>query len=188
MSGPPGPELLTERLLLRRWREADLPTFAAMNADPRVMGFFPRVLDRDESDSLAHRFEYCFDERGYGMWAVEVREDGSFAGSVGLAPVEPPVPCAPAVEVGWRLALNQWRRGFATEAARAALNFGFDECGVDEIVSLTAAINLPSRGVMEGLGMIRDHSGDFDHPRVPWDSPLRPHVLYRLRHRVGSAD
>lgn len=181
MSAHPGPELHTERLLLRRWREEDLASFAALNSDPEVMRFFPRPLGTQESAALAQAWDYCFDENGFGIWAVELSDSGLFIGGVGLAPVRPPIPCAPAVETGWRLMKQHWGCGYATEAARAAVRFGFERCGLDEIVSLTAAINVRSRAVMARLGMTRDVTDDFDHPRLDESSPLRRHVLYRLR-------
>jgi ribosomal-protein-alanine N-acetyltransferase len=175
-----GPELRTERLLLRRWRPADREPFAALNADPAVMEHFPATMSRAESDGLVDRIEAAFDARGYALWAVEVTGDGGFAGFVGLAPVTFEAPFAPAVEVGWRLARERWGRGYATEAARAAVAFGFDVVGLDEITSFTVPANIRSRRVMERLGMSRDPADDFDHPVIPPGHPLRRHVLYRL--------
>jgi RimJ/RimL family protein N-acetyltransferase len=175
-----GPELRTERLLLRRWREADREPFAALNADPAVMEHFPATMSRAESDGLVDRIEAAFEERGFALWAVEVAVDGGFAGFVGLAQVRFEARFTPAVEVGWRLARERWGRGYATEAARAVIAFGFEEVGLEEIVSFTAPVNVRSWRVMERLGMTRDPAGDFDHPAVPPGHPLRRHVLYRL--------
>ena len=171
-------ELRTERLLLRQWREADRAPFAALNAGADVMRHFPAPLDRAASDALVDRERARIAERGWGLWAVEVVDDGQFIGFVGLADAPPSLPCAPAVEIGWRLARERWGHGYATEAARAALRCGFEELELPEIVSFTARTNAPSEAVMKRLGM---RPGEpFEHPSVPEDSPLRPHVLYRL--------
>ena len=175
MSPPPGPELRTERLLLRRWREDDLEPFAAMNADPSVMEFFPAVLTRAESDALAARSDAAFDERGYGLWAVELRSTGAFAGFIGLAGMPDGFG---GVEVGWRLAPAFWGAGFATEGARASIRFAFDTLGLDEVSSVTSVLNERSQAVMRRLGMRAVEQ--FDNPRVPPGSPLVPHVRYVL--------
>ncbi len=175
-----GPTLETSRLVLRRWRPADLEPFAAMNADPEVMRHFPRPLERAESDALVGRIEAAFEELGYGLWAVERREDGRFLGFTGLAVPRFEAAFTPCVEVGWRFAGEAWGHGYATEAARAALRFGFEEAGLREIVSFTSAGHERSRRVMERLGMHRDASDDFDYPGFPEGHPMRRHVLYRL--------
>jgi RimJ/RimL family protein N-acetyltransferase len=176
----PPAELVTGRLRLRRWRDDDRAPFAAMNADPRVMEHYPATLERAESDAMVERIEACFDERGYGLWAVEVVADGELAGYVGLWPALFDAHFTPAVEVGWRLAHRHWGNGYAPEAARAALDDGFNRLGLAEIVSFTAVENDRSRRVMEKLGMTRDPDEDFQHPNVPVGDRLRPHVLYRL--------
>jgi ribosomal-protein-alanine N-acetyltransferase len=173
-------EFHTDRLLLRRWREDDSGPFAALNADPVAMEYFPAPLTPAESDALADRIESHFEDRGYGLWAVEIPGAAGFIGFVGLADVPADLPPAPGVEVGWRLAREHWGRGYATEAARAALHFAFGTLGLAEVVSFTAATNERSRRVMERLGMRHDPAGDFDHPRVAPGQPLRRHVLYRL--------
>ncbi|MBW3537285.1 MAG: GNAT family N-acetyltransferase [Actinobacteria bacterium] len=171
----------TERLLLRQWRDEDLEPFAAMNTDPEVMEFFPSVSDRADSDKAAEMNGVHIAEHGWGLWAVEVGATGDFVGFTGLWSVPAAeFPFAPAVEVGWRLARPHWGQGYATEAARAAVAFGFDELRLDEIVSMTAVGNLRSRRVMEKLGMTTDPTENFEHPRVPDGHPLRPHVLYRI--------
>jgi RimJ/RimL family protein N-acetyltransferase len=174
------PALRTERLIMRRWRDEDREPFAEMNADPRVMEHFPGRMTRSESDRLVDRIVAHFDEHGYGLWAVEVPGKVPFAGFVGLNVTLFEAPFTPAVEVGWRLAAGHWGHGYATEAAREAVRYGFDEAGLDEIVSFTVPANVRSRRVMERLGMTRDPAGDFDHPSLV-GSPLARHVLYRLR-------
>lgn len=167
--------LRTARLLLRRWREEDLAPFAALNADPVVMEHLPAPLTRAQSDALVARTEACFEERGWGLWAVE--EGGSFVGFTGLSVPPPALGLAPAVEVGWRLARSAWGRGVATEAATAALAEGLAR-GLTDVVSFTAVTNGRSQRVMERLGMARER--EFDHPALPAGHRLRPHVLYRL--------
>ena len=175
-----GPELPTERLLLRRWRDSDLDPFAALNADPIVMEHFPARLTRAESDAMVERIEAGFRTRGFGNWAVEIPGVADFIGYVGLSVPSYDTPFMPAVEVGWRLDHRYWGKGYATEGARAALAFGFREAGLSEIVSFTVPANVRSWRVMERLGMTRDPADDFDHPMLPPGHPLRRHVLYRL--------
>jgi RimJ/RimL family protein N-acetyltransferase len=175
------PTLTTSRLLLRPWREQDLATFAAMNADPRVMGWLPKPLTRTESDAMAARIRDHFDRHGFGLWAVEVPGASDFAGYVGLSVPRFEAHFTPCVEIGWRLAFEHWGRGYATEGARAALAFAFKELKLQQTVSFTVPENVRSRKVMERLGMTRSSSDDFDHPLLPEGHPLRRHVLYRLR-------
>jgi len=174
------PTLSTQRLRLHAWREADLGAFAALNADPRVMEFFPRVLDRAESDAHAARISAHFTHHGFGLWAVEAPGRADFIGFAGLAVPSFDAHFTPSVEIGWRLAPEHWGNGYATEAARAALAFGFRDLALDEIVSFTVPANWPSRRVMERLGMKRSAADDFEHPALPEGHLLRPHVLYRL--------
>jgi ribosomal-protein-alanine N-acetyltransferase len=173
--------LETERLVLRLWREDDLVPFAEMNADPEVMEHFPATLTKQQSDAMVGRIMEGLAEHGFGLWAVEVRETGEFAGFTGLIWQRFEARFTPAVEVGWRLAREMWGRGYATEAAGAALDHGFGPVGLAEVVSMTAASNVRSQAVMRRLGMTRDLHDDFEHPGVGAGSPLRPHVLYRLR-------
>ncbi len=172
-------ELTTERLLLRGWRPDDRTPFAALNADPEVMQHFPALLSRRESDALADRIEAHFDREGWGLWAVEQRRTGEFLGFTGLAWPIFDAPFMPAIEIGWRLARAAWGQGYASEAARAITAFGFEDLGLEEIVSMAVVANARSRAVMERLGMHRDPAEDFDHPLVA-EQHLRRHVLYRL--------
>ena len=174
-------ELRTDRLLLRRWRPEDREPFARLNADSRVMEFFPNALTREESDAAVDRIEAHFQQHGYGLWAVEIPDVAAFAGFVGLATPRFEAAFTPCVEIGWRLAAEHWGRGYATEGARAALEFGFGPLGLAEILSFTVPHNLRSRRVMEKLGMTHSHAGDFGHPLLPAGHPLSRHVLYRLR-------
>src|SRR5579883_2795823 len=165
----------TERLLLRAWRDTDRKPFAALNADPRVMRYFPSVLSRQESDDGVDRILRAFDERGWGFFAAELRETGAFIGFIGLWIPAFDAHFTPCVEIGWRLAAEYWNRGLATEGARAAARYGFDTLGLREIVAFTAEQNLPSRRVMEKIGMTHDPKDDFDHPGVAEGHWLRRH-------------
>ena len=174
------PTLLTPRLLMRRWSSADGEPLAALNADPEVMRFFPAPLSRAQTELMIERIEAGFERDGYGLWALELRDSGELAGFAGLSRATFEARFTPAVEVGWRLARRHWGHGYATEAGRAALAFGFEHVGLHEIVSFTAVANERSRAVMERLALIRDEHGDFDHPLVAGARGLRRHVLYRI--------
>jgi RimJ/RimL family protein N-acetyltransferase len=174
------PAIRTNRLHLRLWRDDDLPIFAALNADPRVMEFFPKPLDRTESDALASRIRDNLSHRGFGQWAVEIPRVAEIIGFVGLSVPQFEAHFTPCVEIGWRLAREYWGLGYASEAARAALDFGFRTLALDQIVSFTASANWRSRRVMERIGMAGTPADDFDHPALPEGHPLRRHVLYRV--------
>jgi RimJ/RimL family protein N-acetyltransferase len=172
-------EFETERLRLRQWLPTDREPFSALNADPRVMEFFPAPLDRAASDTMADRCESLIAERGWGFWAAETKDTHEFIGFIGLHIPIPELPFSPCVEIGWRLAFQYWGKGFATEAAHGALRVGFGSLELLEIVSFTSVFNLRSRSVMRRLGM-QETSETFEHPNVPVGSPLRQHCLYRL--------
>ncbi len=164
----------TPRLILRPWRDSDRAPFARMNADPRVMEFFPKRLTPEESNAalvsvLAHHDRY-----GFGLLAAELRETGEFIGFIGLSVPTFEAHFTPCVEIGWRLAAEHWGRGLATEGAREVL-----QRATGEVVSFTTERNYRSRRVMEKLGMTHDPADDFDHPRIPEGHPQRRHVLYR---------
>lgn len=170
----------TPRLILRGWRESDLDPWAALNADPEVMRHFPATQTRIESDAMAARNQDHIDQHGFGLWAVERREDGAFLGFTGLMVLRESNPLAPGVEAGWRLARHAWGQGYATEAARAAMDDGFTRLGLKQVVAFTARPNLPSQAVMARLGMTRRPDLDFDHPMVPEGHALRPHLVWSL--------
>jgi ribosomal-protein-alanine N-acetyltransferase len=172
--------LVTERLVLRHWRDADREPFAALNADPRVMEFFPSVLDRTESDAFADRIEVHFAQTGFGLWAVELPGFVSFIGFIGLSIPRFQAHFTPCVEIGWRLAHAYWGKGYASEGGRRVLTYGFRLLRLPEIASFPARQNFRSRAVIERIGLRRDPSGDFDHPALPEGHWLRPHVLYRI--------
>jgi RimJ/RimL family protein N-acetyltransferase len=170
----------TPRLRLRSWTEQDLPAFAAMNADARVMEYLPKLLTPAESDALAGRICGHFERHGFGLWAAEIVSGAPFIGFVGLGVPSFQAHFTPCVEVGWRLAYEHWGKGYATEAAEAALAFGFENLQLDQVLSFTVPANQRSRRVMERLGMVRSSADDFEHPVLPEGHPLRQHVLYRL--------
>lgn len=173
-------ELRTPRVLLRQWKDADLDEWAEMNADAEVRKFFPKVLTVDEAAGEMSRIRSGIQQRGWGMWAIEIPNVHPFAGFVGLNVPGFEAPWMPAVEVGWRLARGAWHNGYATEGAAAALDFAFTHLKLPEVVAMSVATNIPSHNVMDRLGMVRDESGDFDHPRVPNDWPLKRHLLHRI--------
>jgi RimJ/RimL family protein N-acetyltransferase len=173
--------LSTGRLLLRPFSADDLAPFAALNAHPLVIESLGSSPTRAESDAMVARFSAELEAEGWGLWAVEVTGGATFVGMCGLHAVNPAIPCAPAVEVGWRLHPDHWGCGYATEAALASLRHGFGTAGLPEIVSFTTTLNHRSQAVMQRIGMQRDMDGDFDHPSLPEGSPLRRHVLFRIR-------
>lgn len=175
----------TARLKLRSWRDEDRRPFAAMNADPLVMRYFPALLTEAETDAMLDRNQAHFERHGFGLWAVEHAASGEFAGLTGLSIPRFETHFTPCVEIGWRLAARFWNQGFATEAAQAVLRFGFETLGLPEVVSFTTVENRPSRRVMEKIGMAHDREGDFDHPLIPAGHPQRRHVLYRIGCETG---
>lgn len=174
-------EIKTERLILRPWRQDDLVPFAQLNADPRVMEYFPSVKSYQETVEEFELIRGKFETNGWGFWAASLIEDGKFIGFIGLNNVRFTANFTPAVEIGWRLAYEYWGKGYATEGASAALKYAFEKLGLNEIVSFTAINNMRSRHVMEKIGMYHDEKSDFDHPRLPEGHPLRRHALYRIR-------
>jgi RimJ/RimL family protein N-acetyltransferase len=174
-------ELRTPRLLMRQWRDSDRMPFAGMNADPEVMAHFYSPMDAAQSDEFVDRMRTHLEEHGWGLWAVEVIATGEFIGFVGLWPIGfDPFLGRHQREIGWRLKRSAWGHGYAGEAAREALRHAFEDLGWPEVVSFTAVSNVKSQAVMERIGMVRDPSSDFDHPRIPEGHPVRPHVVYRI--------
>lgn len=175
-----GPQLQTPRLSLRMWREDDLEPFAALNADPDVMEHFPSAMTEADTAKMITWIEDHFHKYGFGLWAVEHKDSGKLVGFTGLAVPSFEAEFMPSVEVGWRLGKEHWGNGYATEAARAALEYGFSEANLEHIVSFTIPANTRSTRVMERLGMTHDPADDFDHPAMSAGSPLQRHVLYRM--------
>ena len=179
--------LQTTRLTLRLWQDSDRQPFAAMSADPDVMRYLNKLPTWEAADAwidwqMAHQAQY-----GFCFWAVVARPSGVFLGSVGLSGVSYPSPFRPAVQVGWRLARHAWGQGYASEAAEAAMQFGFGHLGLPGLVANTVADNAASQRVMRTLGMTHDPADDFDHPRLLADDPLRRQVLYRLSREMWLA-
>ncbi|MFD1697506.1 GNAT family N-acetyltransferase [Roseibium aestuarii] len=181
--------LETERLILRPWKDADLDPLAAMSVDPEVMRYFFKTRSRDEARVMMDRAIAKTEADGICFCPVELKATGAFIGFTGLSrpAYDKPLPFDPCVEVGWSLMRSAWGQGYASEAARAWLGFGFETLGLEEIVSFTAASNVPSQRVMQRLGMVRRAEDDFAHPMVPEDHPLAPHVLYRLTRAAWQA-
>lgn len=174
----------TKRLILRQWREEDLESFAQLNADSKVREYFPRLLSRKESDDSVKIMSDHIQRLGWGFWAVSLIQTNEFIGFIGLQDVNFEAPfnnLTPAVEIGWRLAFSYWGKGYATEGAKAALQYGFEKLNLREIVSFTAVKNVRSRHVMEKIGMHYDPKDDFDHPKLPDGHPLKRQVLYRFK-------
>ncbi|MAZ14762.1 MAG: GNAT family N-acetyltransferase [Ahrensia sp.] len=175
------PPVLTKRLILRPWEERDRDVFYEINSDPQVMEFFPFRRDRQQSDAFFETLIVRQNER-ITFSALELRETGECLGFCGLhdGDVEPAFP-AGTVEIGWRLVTRAWGKGYATEGARAALEYGFEALGLPEIVSFAVHDNHRSTSVMERIGLSRDPERDFDHPHVPDTHPhLKRHVVYRM--------
>lgn len=178
-----GPELRTERLLLRRWRDGDRAQLAAINIDDEVTRYFARELDAVETDKMIATIEAHFERHGFGLWALapgDADRADELLGFVGLDVIPYRAHFTPAVELGWRLRRSAWGHGYATEGARAAVRFAFERCGVDELVAMTVPANRRSRAVMERLGMSCGRDEDFEHPLIEPGNALRRHVLYRL--------
>jgi len=173
----------TERLYLRQWQASDFATFADMNADPEVMQYFPKLLTPRVSDIIANKCQQLIADNGWGLWAVSLKVDeensGGFIGFVGLNDTHADMSFAPAVEIAWRLHSDYWGQGYATEAARASLNFAFTELGLEEVVSFTAIINKRSQLIMQRIGMT-DTQDNFYHPALKSTHPLAEHVLYKI--------
>lgn len=183
------PILETSRLILRYWKQEDLLPFSIMNADKRVMEFFPKVLSLEESNALAERIQKEFKEKPYGFWAVEVKNGVPFIGFVGLHYLDPialPVHFTPCIEIGWRLAFDHWGKGYAFEAASKVLEYAFQTLNLKEVIAYTDVNNVRSRKVMEKLKMIHNSKENFVHPRTSENSPLTNCVLYRLKNPINK--
>lgn len=171
----------TERLILCDWQQVDLEHFSEMNADEDDMKIFPKTLSKEESDAFGQAIIAEIEEYGFGLYAVEVKETNEFIGFIGFHRATFESDFTPCVEIGWRLKKEAWGKGYATEGAKACIQYGFEELGFDEIYSFTADINEPSKNVMRRVGM--EFIKEFDHPRVEADSSLRKHVLYRIQRK-----
>lgn len=170
----------TDRLILRTWQVEDSEAYFQMNQDPKVIEFLREPLSREQVCDFIHAANVHNDKHGYTLWAAELKKTGGLIGFIGLNDIAWQAHFTPAVEIGWRLGSQYWGKGYATEGAKAALEYGFKHCNLPEIVSFTVPANLRSIRVMEKIGLKRDIYGDFAHPKLPQDHPLSQHVLYRL--------
>lgn len=171
----------SERLGFRRWEDRDRHPFAVMSADPEVMQYFPKLLEKEDAERLIDRFETHMDDKGYTMWAVEKKDDGTFIGFIGLLEITMAIRGQGAAEIGWRLDRRFWKQGYAVEGALACLAYAFETLDMAEIYSFTSIINNPSQTVMKRIGMTR--VDEFDHPKLYASSPLKKHVLYKIDRR-----
>ena len=166
--------------MLRPFTEADREPFFELHTHPSVVELLGSSSTRAESDAMIDRFSAEMTKEGWGFWALGVAGGAPFVGMAGLHRMSPVMPIAPGIEIGWRLHPDHWSHGYATEAARASLDYGFGPGRLSEIVAFTTTVNARSQAVMERIGTARDPAGDFDHPLLPEGSPLRRHVLYRI--------
>lgn len=174
----------TERLILRTWKAEDADAYYHINQDPLVIEFLRGPLTMEQvNDFIVFANKQCA-EIGYGLWAVEEKCSGKLMGFIGIDPIKWNYPFGPGVEIAWRLGSEFWGKGYATEGAKAALGYGFNHCGLQEIFSFTVPANVRSIRVMEKIGMQRDLGGDFAHPKLPADHPLSKHVLYRIKKTI----
>lgn len=171
----------TERLILRTWEQKDAEPYFHINQDPKVLEFLRGPLTMQQINDFIPAVNQHQEKHGYTLWATELKETGQLIGFVGLNYTDWPAPFTPAVEIGWRLGSQYWQKGYATEAAKASLDYGFKKCKLQEIVSFTVPANIRSIRVMEKIGLKRDWNGDFSHPKLPIDHQLSLHVLYRLK-------
>ncbi len=180
----------TERLYLRQWRASDFAPFAEMNANPKVMEYFPKLLTTSMSNIIAKKCQTLIEDNGWGFWAVSRKgcsgRNDDFIGMVGLNNAHADMPFAPAVEIGWRLHSDYWGLGYATEAAKAALRFAFDVLELSDVVAFTAVINKRSQKLMQRLGMINTQE-NFYHPMLDAKHPLAEHVLYKITRQQWQA-
>jgi RimJ/RimL family protein N-acetyltransferase len=173
-------ELRTPRVLLRQWKEGDHDEWGAMNADTEVRQYFPAVNDQATSQDEMTRCRAGITQRGWGFWALEIPGVDAFAGFVGLNSPAITAPWQPAVEIGWRLKRSMWGKGYATEAATAALHFAFTSLELPFVMAMSVSTNTPSHKVMKRIGMCPWPGMEFDHPRVPADWPLKRHIVHRI--------
>ena len=170
----------TERLILRLWKPEDMQPYYEINQDPEVIRYLRGPLTMEQVQDFIPAANAHYDRHGYTLWAVEFKETGELIGFIGLNYIDWKAPFTPAVEIAWRLGLHFWGNGYATEGARAVLEYGFMVLGIQKIVSFTVPANTRSIWVMERIGLQRDANGDFNHPKLSLDHPLSQHVLYKL--------
>lgn len=170
----------TERLILRTWRKEDTDPYFQINQDPKVMEYFPGLQDLETTKNFIIKVNNHFDKHGYTLYATARKDTNEFIGFIGLFVADFEAHFTPATEIGWRLSSKHWGKGFATEGAKAVLDYAFKELEIPEIVSFTAEGNAKSIKVMQKIGLQHNAGNDFDHPKLDDASPLKRHVLYRL--------
>lgn len=170
----------TERLILRTWKKEDADPYFQINQNPKIIEFIRGPITMEQVNDFISAVNRQSDKHGYTLWAVELKETGELMGFIGLNYIDWESHFTPAVEVGWRLGSQFWGKGYATEGAKASLDYGFKQCGLKEIVSFTVPANIRSIRVMEKIGLKRDVNGDFAHPKLAADHLLSQHILYRL--------
>lgn len=170
----------TERLILRTWKQEDADSYYLINQDPKVIEFLQGPLTMEQVYDYITAANNHWDKHGYTLWATELKATGEFMGFMGLNYIDWEAHFTPAIEIGWRLGSQYWGKGYATEGAKASLEYGFEQCGLKEIVSLSVPANVRSIHVMEKIGMRRDLNGDFAHPKLHPEHPLSKHILYRV--------
>ena len=175
--------LQSERLILRAWQDRDRAPYFELASDPVVMQHLTLLATREASDAWIDRHRGQLAEHGFAYWAVELRATSRLVGAVGLSRVNYDAHFTPAIGVGWRLAQPYWGHGYASEAAHTALEHGFEELGLEEIVAVTIPANIRSQQVMRRLGMTYSPADDFDHPRLPEGHPRRRCMLCRMTRR-----
>ena len=170
--------ILTNRLILRTWKDSDLHPFIEMGKDPEVMRFFPNTLTEEETQANFQRIQIHFQTHGFGPYVLELKKNQEFIGFTGLFVLDFEASFAPCVEIGWRLKKQAWGFGYATEAAKECLQYGFNSLHLESIYSFTSILNTPSENVMKRIGMTQ--VGTFAHPKLESDHPLSKHLLYQI--------
>jgi len=176
----------TDRLILRTWTDSDLQPMFAINQDPKVMEYFPGLQDLETTKNFIAKVNNHFEKHGYSLYACVRKDSNEFIGFIGLLIADFEAHFTPATEIGWRLSSKHWGQGFATEGAKAVLDYAFRELKIPEIVSFTAEGNAKSIKVMQKIGLRHNANDDFDHPKLDDTSPLKRHVLYRLSNEQYS--
>ena len=178
----------TERLVLRTWRDSDVAPLLEICRDPKVMEFLGPLQTEDEIRAAIARQRAHQEQLGHCYWAIELKSDAEMLGFCGIQPEPAGIPLAGLPDIGWRLGYSHWNKGYAREAAQASLDWGFANLTDNEIWAITVPANRRSWGLMERLGMQRQHDLDFDHPSVPDDSPLKRHITYCIQRPAGAGN
>ncbi len=171
----------TERLILRGWRDADIAPWHAICSDPAVMAHLGPLMTRDEAAAYVARMQAMQADIGHCFWAMESKADGALMGFCGVKPGADGTPIMDRLEIGWRMGQAHWGKGYAREAAQAAIDWVWSNRAEDSIWAITTPDNSRSWGLMARLGMARRRDMDFDHQLLAIDDPLRPHITHEIR-------